>query len=77
MIMRYIFYTISLLFLVNSVFSQKSKDPLLASNPELQKKWVDSVYNTMTLKEKIGQLYTIQVFSNEDEATKKANIEFN
>ena len=71
MSMRHIFYTISLLFLVNPVFSQ-IPNPLLASRPELQKKWVDSVYNTLTLKEKIGQLYTVQVFSNEDDTAKKA-----
>tara|TARA_R110000868_G_scaffold56488_3_gene174780 strand:- start:21044 stop:23962 length:2919 start_codon:yes stop_codon:yes gene_type:complete len=72
--MRHIVIAISLFFIVNPVFSQTVTDPLLASNIKLQKKWVDSIYKTMTLKEKIGQLYTIQVFSNEDDETKKKTI---
>ena len=48
---------------------------LLTSNPKLQQKWVDSIYNTLSLKEKVGQLYTIQVFSNQDEATKNEKIQ--
>jgi len=55
-------------------YSQNTPNPLVASQPEAQKKWVDSVYNAMSLKEKVGQLYMIQVFSDQDEATNKKNI---
>jgi len=38
-------------------------DPLLSSNPKLQQKWVDSVYQSMSLDQKVGQLFTSMVFS--------------
>ncbi len=38
--------------------------PLIVEDYETQKRWVDSVYNTMTLKEKIGQLFMVDVFSS-------------
>lgn len=34
---------------------------------ERQKKWVDSIYNQMTLEEKIGQLFMVAAYSNKDE----------
>ncbi|MBC2845193.1 glycoside hydrolase family 3 N-terminal domain-containing protein [Winogradskyella flava] len=37
--------------------------PLLSEDPIQQQKWVDSVYNSMSLKERIGQLYMVQVMS--------------
>ena len=55
-----------------SFFAQELASPLDTSDKELQKTWVDSTYNTLRLKEKIGQLYMVQVFSNQDEATKKS-----
>ena len=42
-------------------------DPLLSVNPKLQQKWVDSVYHTMSLDQKIGQLFTPMVFSKKDD----------
>ncbi|MFV0564746.1 MAG: glycoside hydrolase family 3 N-terminal domain-containing protein [Flavobacteriaceae bacterium] len=54
------------------VFSQ-SKNPLITNDAETQTKWVDSIYNAMTLPEKIGQLYMVQVMSNQDK-TKKDGI---
>ena len=39
-------------------FAQElTNNPLLSENPIEQKKWVDSVYNAMSVKERIGQLY--------------------
>jgi len=35
---------------------------------EIQKKWVDSVYNQLTFDEKIGQLFMIAAYSNKDSA---------
>ncbi|WP_282042703.1 glycoside hydrolase family 3 N-terminal domain-containing protein [Winogradskyella flava] len=37
--------------------------PLLSEDPIQQQKWVDSVYNSMSVKERIGQLYMVQVMS--------------
>ena len=69
--MRYYFSLISILIFTNLAFSQNVLNPLLDKNVQAQQKWVDSVYNAMSLKEKIGQLYMIQVFSNQDEKEKE------
>lgn len=42
-------------------------DPLLSGNEYLQQKWVDSIYGQMTLKEKVGQLFMIDVFPEQGE----------
>ncbi len=52
--------------LFNISFGQNSSNPLLTSDYEAQEKWVDSVYQSMSLKEKVGQLFMIMVFSNQD-----------
>ncbi len=52
--------------LFNISFGQNSSNPLLTSDYEAQEKWVDSVYQSMNLKEKVGQLFMIMVFSNQD-----------
>ena len=61
----------SLLIIVFSSFvlvAQQSKSPLLSDNPSLQKKWVDSIYNGMSLEEKVGQLFMVRAFSNNSKA---------
>jgi beta-N-acetylhexosaminidase len=73
--MLYFKQSLFLFLITNFVFAQTSKDPLLDTNEHAQQIWVDSVYNTLTLKEKVGQLYTVQVFSNQDEKSKKSVIE--
>ncbi|MBX2827647.1 MAG: beta-N-acetylglucosaminidase, partial [Flavobacteriaceae bacterium] len=47
-------------------FSQQI-NPLLVENDELelQQQWVDSVYGMMSLQEKIGQLFMVDVFSSD------------
>ncbi len=44
------------------VFSQKN--PLESANKISQKKWVDSVYTGMSLDQKIGQLFMVDIFSS-------------
>ncbi len=39
-------------------------NPLVTKDFEVQKSWVDSVYNAMTLKEKVGQLFIVDVLSS-------------
>jgi len=68
--MRYITYCIIFFIISTTAFSQSGKNPLLSNDVEAQQTWVDSLYNSMTLREKIGQLYMVQVFSSQDAATK-------
>ena len=69
--MRHFFAVFCFIFSL-SLLAQESSSPLVAPDLELQKIWVDSTYTALSLKEKIGQLYMIQVFSNQDQATKKS-----
>ena len=69
--MRHFFAVFCFIFPI-SLLAQESSSPLDTSDFELQKIWVDSTYTSLSLKEKIGQLYMIQVFSNQDKATKKS-----
>lgn len=71
--MRYLpSFILSLLFSL-PILSQNI-NPLATKDFEAQQKWVDSVYHSMTLKEKVGQLYMVQVFSSQDEKTKQSII---
>ena len=58
------------IFLVISFYSffsfSQDNNPLIKKDATTQTKWVDSLYNVMTLEEKIGQLFMVQVFSNQD-----------
>ncbi|TWO33054.1 serine hydrolase [Seonamhaeicola sediminis] len=68
--MRQILTIIVLLFVFCNLQGQTTPNPLFATDVQSQKKWVDSVYNSLSLKEKVGQLYMVQVMSNQDAATK-------
>lgn len=72
--MRYIFVFLSIVCFTNITFSQENSNPLQVKDAIAQQKWVDSIYSSMSLQEKVGQLFMIQVFSNQDLATKNANI---
>jgi beta-glucosidase-like glycosyl hydrolase/CubicO group peptidase (beta-lactamase class C family) len=41
-------------------------DPLIVQDSLAQKKWVDTLLNSMTVDEKIGQLFMVQAYSNKD-----------
>jgi len=58
----------------NFGISQNNNHPLLTKNFEAQQKWVDSIYSNMTIEQKVGQLYMVQVFSNQDEKTKNTIV---
>ena len=45
------------------LFSQ-TINPLLSADSEAQQKWVDNLYDSMSLEEKVGQLFMVQAFSN-------------
>ena len=47
-------YFLLLSLLISEVNAQKSFDPLLVTDEELEQSiWVDSIYSSMTLKEKV------------------------
>ena len=66
--MKYFLSFFSLFFLLFNTYCQS---PLSTLDSENQKKWVDSVYNSLTIDQKIGQLFTIWV------ATKEGNEKMN
>lgn len=41
-----------------------NKNPLVTQDSLQQKQWVDSLYHKMSLEEKVGQLFMVDVFSN-------------
>ena len=50
-------------------------DPLLVEeNYDKQEKWVDSIYNTLTLNEKVGQLFMPMVFTEKDSSHYKQTL---
>ncbi|WP_431136399.1 glycoside hydrolase family 3 N-terminal domain-containing protein [Psychroserpens mesophilus] len=65
--MRYILSLITIIIFSNTVVSQDNNHPLLAKDIQAQKKWVDSLYNGMSLKEKVGQLFMVRAFSNQSQ----------
>ncbi|MFT5889987.1 MAG: beta-N-acetylhexosaminidase [Dokdonia sp.] len=42
--------------------------PLYTNDIEAQRKWVDSVYTSMTVEQRIGQLFMVDVFSSDPKA---------
>ena len=50
---------------------QAQIDPLLSTDVEAQEKWVDSVYNNLSLKQRVGQLFMVDVFSEKGKAEQK------
>lgn len=61
--MRYL-CLILLLFCAKIALSQEnSNHPLHTEDVLQQQKWVDRIYNSMTVKERVGQLFMVQVMS--------------
>ena len=54
--------------LVLTLFNSNSQnlDPLRTDDYKAQEKWVDSILNSMSIDEKIGQLFMVQAYSNLD-----------
>ncbi|MGI9551819.1 MAG: glycoside hydrolase family 3 protein, partial [Aurantibacter sp.] len=48
--------------------ARAQSDPLVAKDSTAQQKWVDSRYESMSLEEKIGQLFMVMVASDQDRA---------
>ncbi len=56
------------LFFLNTQAQQVITDPLESPDAVAQKKWVDSVYTNMSLKQRIAQLFMTDVASNASES---------
>ena len=70
-------YTLSFLIFFSFLVRSQTYDPLLVdvSEQQAQKEWVDSLYNSLTLEEKIGQLFMPMVFSERDSLHFKQTLE--
>lgn len=59
----------SLFLLLGSVLWSQTPDPLVApAEEQAQSHWVDSIYNQLSLEERIGQLFMVDVFSRDSQA---------
>ena len=55
-----------LTLLITLSFFAQQENPLIATYAEAaQKQWVDSIYGNMSLQEKVGQLFMVDVFSSD------------
>jgi beta-glucosidase-like glycosyl hydrolase/CubicO group peptidase (beta-lactamase class C family) len=61
-------FLITLLFFGATISYGQQIDPLATQDSLEQQQWVDSVYSSLSLKEKIGQLYMIRAFTDKGEA---------
>ncbi|MDX5585807.1 MAG: glycoside hydrolase family 3 N-terminal domain-containing protein [Aureibaculum sp.] len=65
------FKIFSILFLLlTSIINAQQLDPLEKMDNYGQRTWVDSIINSMTIDQKIGQLFMVQAYSNKDEKHK-------
>ncbi|MDT0677361.1 glycoside hydrolase family 3 N-terminal domain-containing protein [Autumnicola musiva] len=64
---KILFFSV-LFFLSFFNLTAQQTSPLISKDFTAQKKWVDSLYNTLTLKEKVGQLFMVDVFSSGTDA---------
>jgi len=71
--MKYLKYLLLTLLCCVDIKAQQP-DPLLAPDYLGQKHWVDSLYKSITLEEKIGQLFFPMVFSNRDSTHLKKTL---
>ncbi|MEZ4875190.1 MAG: glycoside hydrolase family 3 N-terminal domain-containing protein [Flavobacteriaceae bacterium] len=64
----------SFFFFVTSFLWAQENQPLrVAKEGQKQQQWVDSIYSNMTLEEKVGQLFMVDVFSS-DPASKTNRV---
>lgn len=63
-------YSIILFFVTVLCSNAQSFDPLECADAQMQKKWVDSLYNSLSLEQRVGQLFMISVFSKEKDFSK-------
>ncbi|MBS9773557.1 MAG: serine hydrolase [Tenacibaculum sp.] len=59
------------LLFITSVLNAQYINPLISKDAEAQEEWVNNIMNSMTIDEKIGQLFMVQAYSNKDEKHEK------
>jgi beta-N-acetylhexosaminidase len=62
--------TFILLLITFNLFSQQINPLLVLNDVENQQKWVDSLYGNMSLQEKVGQLFMVDIYSSDPKAKK-------
>jgi beta-glucosidase-like glycosyl hydrolase/CubicO group peptidase (beta-lactamase class C family) len=55
-----------LVLLISCLGFSQHYNPLMTNDSLAQKKWVDALYDSMTLEEKIGQLFIVDVWSGKE-----------
>lgn len=63
--MRRLLFAFILFFICSIGFSQEKNPLIVKEDFENQKKWVDSIYENMSLQEKLGQLFMVDLFSSD------------
>src|SRR5690606_19236304 len=60
-------FLVTLLFFAVCISHGQQMDPLATEDHQEQQHWVDSIYNSLSLEEKIGQLYMVRAFTDKGE----------
>lgn len=66
--MRFVVSLLILYFIPFSSFAQMPVNPLLAKDPIAQQRWVDSVYNSLDTRQRVGQLFMARAVSNNNKS---------
>ena len=59
-----------LLFSSVAVLAQQFNPLLVQNDRENQRVWVDSIYSNMSLQEKVGQLFMVDIYSSDPKEKK-------
>ncbi|WP_339713301.1 glycoside hydrolase family 3 N-terminal domain-containing protein [Cyclobacterium amurskyense] len=62
------FCCLLLIGLVSGHDVSEPRDPLVSENSIAQSNWVDSVFNSLTFEERLGQLFMVAAYSNKGQA---------
>ncbi len=67
--MKKSFWILVCLCICSTIFAQEKTPstpvyPLVTADSIAQRQWVDSIYNSMSLQEKVGQLFMVDIFSS-------------
>ena len=66
----FLVFLVGLSFLFAEEKNLPLKDPLVSGDSPRQDQWVDSVFNSLTFEERLGQLFMVAAYSNKDERHK-------
>ncbi|MGV8812511.1 MAG: glycoside hydrolase family 3 N-terminal domain-containing protein [Gelidibacter sp.] len=66
--MRFLFPLLVFGLISFHISAQKSVNPLSTKDVLSQQKWVDSIYNNMDIRQRVGQLFMVRAVSNNNKA---------